>query len=170
MSFAAFVPFVPGAHALRSRTVSLRATDVRRRRRAVVRSCEDGGPRSLPVGRSESAEAQTVGFVGAPKLGVSFTCTADDCGTRVSKMIRRSSYEKGTVLIQCPTCKVRHIISDNFGWYSDVSGNLNNIEKIAKSKGENVVRVSTDVFGLEKLVSTFLGVVRARAGCLLTYR
>lgn len=105
------------------------------------------------TGRSESAEERTVGFVGAPRLGISFTCTAGDCGTRVSKMIRRSSYERGTVLIQCPTCKVRHIISDNLGWYSDVAGNLRNIEKIAEKKGEPVVRVDSSIFELEKLVS-----------------
>lgn len=106
------------------------------------------------TGRSPSGESANVGFVGAPRLGISFTCDLNGCGTRVSKMIRRSSYEKGTVLIMCPQCKVKHIISDNLGWYSDPAKELTNIEKIAESKGEKVVRVSSNVFDLEKLFNT----------------
>ncbi len=118
-------------------------------------SC-DTAPRSLPAdttGKARSGDSGTFGFVGANRIGVSFTCTANNCGTRISKMIRRSSYEKGTVLIMCPNCKVKHIISDHLGWYSDVGKKLTDIEKIAKAKGENVVRVNSNVFDLEKLVS-----------------
>ena len=126
-----------------------------RTRYRYVTSCEKV-PNSLPAdtnGKARSGDSGTFGFVGAQKLGVSFTCTANNCGTRISKMIRRSSYEKGTVLIMCPTCKVRHIISDHLGWYSDVSEKLTDIEKIANAKGEKVVRVNSNVFDLEKLIS-----------------
>lgn len=125
------------------------------RRRELLRSCAQE-ERRLPegVGPAEPP-VPNFGFVGAEKLGVSFTCTAGDCGTRISKMIRRSSYEKGTVLIQCPTCRIKHIISDNLGWYSDTASNLNNIEKIAESKGERVIRVDSRVFGLESLMSKY---------------
>ena len=49
-----------------------------------------------------SAE-QNFGFVANDKMGIAFTCNV--CETRISKMIRRSSYEKGVVLIQCSGCK-----------------------------------------------------------------
>lgn len=105
------------------------------------------------TGRSPPGQSANFGFVGAPRIGISFTCNVNGCGTRISKMIRRSSYEKGTVLIMCPTCKTKHIIADHLGWYSDPAQELTNIEKIAASKGEKVVRVSSNVFDLEKLVS-----------------
>mmetsp|Transcript_20553 Transcript_20553/g.83402 ORF Transcript_20553/g.83402 Transcript_20553/m.83402 type:complete len:139 (-) Transcript_20553:768-1184(-) len=37
------------------------------------------------------------------KLGISFTC--GKCDTRISKKVKRQSYTKGVVIIECPTCK-----------------------------------------------------------------
>lgn len=126
------------------------------RGRAVVRSCAKDERPPLPAGTGPARPTvENFGFVGAEKLGVSFTCTVNECGTRISKMIRRSSYEKGTVLIQCPKCKSRHIISDHLNWYTDVDSSLTDIEKIAESKGERVVRVNSNVFDLESLISKF---------------
>lgn len=126
-------------------------------RRPAWTASAESDERALPAAqgpaRPKGPDANSFGFVGADRIGVSFTCTANECGTRISKMIRRSSYEKGTVLIQCPNCSVKHIISDHLGWYSDVSQNLTNIEKIAESKGESVLRVDSNVFGLESLIS-----------------
>lgn len=126
-------------------------------RRVCIEACIKNDHRPLPEGSGKGRElggnSSEVGFVGAKKLGVSFTCTVDGCGTRISKMIRRSSYEKGTVLIQCPTCKTRHLISDHLGWYSGVSGGKSTIEEIMESRGEKVIRVDTNIFQLEQLLS-----------------
>ncbi|GAB0491960.1 hypothetical protein MMPV_003217 [Pyropia vietnamensis] len=89
----------------------------------------------------------TLGFVGADKMGIVFTCGV--CETRISKSISRSSYEKGVVLIQCPSCEKRHVIADNLGHFSQLTGGKKNVEEMV---GE-VTRVSTDVYNLEKLLT-----------------
>lgn len=96
-----------------------------------------------------------LGFVGAKRIGISFVCTADDCNTRISKTVGRRSYETGTVIIQCPGCYKHHVIADNKGMYSDLTGGSINIEQIAKAKGQKVTRVDDSVFNLESLFCKF---------------
>lgn len=103
---------------------------------------------------SKSSDKSDFGFVGAERIGISFVCTADDCNTRISKTVRRHSYEKGTVVIQCPECAKHHVIADNTGMYSDLTGGKANIEEIARAKGESVTRVDDKVFNLETILGT----------------
>lgn len=79
-----------------------------------------------------------MGFVGADEIGISFTCGV--CDTRVTKSMKRKSYETGVVLIQCPNCGKRHVIADNLGYFSGVLNGKRNIEEIAAEKGEKVTR------------------------------
>lgn len=58
-------------------------------------------------------------------------------------------------MIQCPTCKTHHVIADNTGMYSDLTGGKANIEEIAKAKGQNVTRVDDSVFNLEDILGEF---------------
>ena len=112
----------------------------------------------LPAGTGFSPSAkknQPVAFVGNDKIGISFVCTVDNCNTRITKQIKRRSYEKGTVVIQCPTCGTHHIIADNMGMYKDITDGKKNIEEIAESVGRNVTRVDSTTFNLEKLVCKF---------------
>ncbi|KAK1869335.1 hypothetical protein I4F81_011812 [Pyropia yezoensis] len=83
----------------------------------------------------------TLGFVGADTMGIVFTCGV--CDTRISKSISRTSYERGVVLIQCPGCEKRHVIADNLGHFSQLTGGKKNVEEMV---GEEVTRVSTDVY------------------------
>lgn len=96
-----------------------RVLSTTRRRHGRLTCCVNNEQRALPPadtsGRSPTAQPANFGFVAGTKLGISFTCTVNDCNTRISKMIRRSTYEHGTVLIQCPKCKTKHIIADNYG-------------------------------------------------------
>lgn len=117
----------------------------------------DGNNARLPAGKGfgKSANNQPIGFVGAEKIGIAFTCNADGCNNRITKSIKRRSYEKGTVLIQCPKCQKHHVIADNTGMYAQLTGGKRNVEEMAKEKGENVTRVNTSVFDLEKLVCKY---------------
>ena len=53
---------------------------------------------------------------------ISFVC--DKCGTRTSKVCRKSSYYKGIVIMQCQGeskegCMRWHLMSDNLQWFTD---------------------------------------------------
>lgn len=62
---------------------------------------------------------------------ISFTCKK--CNTRSSHLMSKQAYTKGTVLIECPGCKNRHLIADHLKIFSD---NRITIEDILKAKGE----------------------------------
>jgi len=74
------------------------------------------------------------------KLGISFTC--NKCDTRVSKNIRKLSYTKGVVIIQCPSCKSRHLIADHLGWYKEWTGTtMGSVDQYVDKLGQKVMRV-----------------------------
>ncbi|KAH3898694.1 related to Mitochondrial protein import protein ZIM17 [Saccharomycodes ludwigii] len=72
-----------------------------------------------------------------PMMMIAFTCKK--CGTRSSHQMSKQAYTKGTVAIQCPGCKNRHLIADHLKIFHD---NKINIQTLLKAKGEHV---STDV-------------------------
>ncbi|KAJ7777181.1 DNL zinc finger-domain-containing protein [Mycena metata] len=78
----------------------------------------------------------------APKLSMTFTCTADNCGERSTHQFSRQAYESGLVLVQCPGCHNRHLIADHLGWFKESTeeGKLRTIEDILRARGEKVTR------------------------------
>jgi protein import protein ZIM17 len=42
-----------------------------------------------------------------PRLAIAFTCTANACNHRSAHTFTKRSYERGIVIIQCPSCKNR---------------------------------------------------------------
>ena len=46
-----------------------------------------------------------------PSYEITFTCKP--CLTRATHRISKQGYHKGTILITCPNCKARHLISDH---------------------------------------------------------
>ena len=46
-----------------------------------------------------------------PRLSITFTCTVPDCNTRSTHEFAKRSYEKGIVLVECPGCKNRCVLS-----------------------------------------------------------
>lgn len=64
-----------------------------------------------------------------------FTCTP--CKERSSHNISKQGYHHGAVLITCPGCKARHVISDHLGIFSDEKVD---IEDLMRQKGQRVVK------------------------------
>lgn len=75
-----------------------------------------------------------------PQLMIAFTCKK--CDTRSSHTFSKQSYQKGSVLIQCPGCKNRHLIADNLKIFKD---NKFSLEEVLKAKGESVATGTEDL-------------------------
>ncbi|WVQ81851.1 hypothetical protein IAT38_003978 [Cryptococcus sp. DSM 104549] len=82
---------------------------------------------------------QSIGKI-EPRLQMTFTCTANDCGHRSTHEFSKNSYQKGIVLVQCPECKARHLIADHLGWFKESmeDGKLKTVEDLLRAKGEKI--------------------------------
>lgn len=76
-----------------------------------------------------------------PQMMIAFTC--NKCDTRLSHTMLKQAYTRGTVLIQCPECKVRHLIADHLKIFDDKRVT---IQDLLAAKGETV---STSLADLE---------------------
>jgi mitochondrial protein import protein ZIM17 len=74
-----------------------------------------------------------------PAYRITFTC--NPCKQRSSHQISKHGYHKGTVLIQCPHCSNRHIISDHLGIFMDNKGT---VEDILAKQGRKVTKGHLD--------------------------
>lgn len=92
-------------------------------------STNDEKPKGTPLGKIDK-----------PTYQLTFTCKA--CGDRSSHLVSKQAYHGGTVLIQCPSCKNRHLIADNLKIFGD---NKRTLEDILKAKGENVTKGTIDL-------------------------
>ena len=72
-----------------------------------------------------------------PCYQLTFTCKP--CTHRSSHTISKQGYHHGTVLITCPECKNRHVISDHLKIFADQGFT---IEDLMRQKGELVKRGS----------------------------
>ncbi|KAI9803790.1 MAG: hypothetical protein M1825_001670 [Sarcosagium campestre] len=68
-----------------------------------------------------------------PTYQLTFTCKP--CKTRSVHDVSKQGYHKGTVLITCPECKNRHVISDHLKIFSDKPID---IEDLMRQNGERV--------------------------------
>ncbi|KAF8517956.1 zf-DNL-domain-containing protein [Hysterangium stoloniferum] len=89
-----------------------------------------------------------------PRLSLTFTCTANGCSHRSTHEFSKASYERGIVLVQCPSCKNRHLIADHLGWFKEATedGKLRTIEDLMRAKGENIRKGRLDVGGTVEYV------------------
>ncbi|BAE57333.1 DNL zinc finger-domain-containing protein [Aspergillus flavus] len=60
-----------------------------------------------------------------PAYQITFTCKP--CGERSSHRMSKQGYHRGTVVIRCPSCKNRHIISDHLNIFYDKKTTLEDI-------------------------------------------
>lgn len=81
-----------------------------------------------------------IGKVDKPMMMIAFTCKK--CNDRSSHTMSKQAYTKGTVLIQCPSCQVRHLIADHLRIFSDQHIT---IEDILNAKGESVSLTADDL-------------------------
>lgn len=70
---------------------------------------------------------------------ISFTCKP--CGERSEHRMSKQGYHHGTVLIQCPSCKNRHVMSDHLGIFFDKSTTL---EDLLKQGGQTITHGMLD--------------------------
>lgn len=70
---------------------------------------------------------------------IAFTCKP--CGERSEHRMSKQGYHRGTVLIQCPGCKSRHVMSDHLGIFFDKKTTL---EDLLKEKGQTITHGQTD--------------------------
>ncbi|EPE26172.1 hypothetical protein GLAREA_02084 [Glarea lozoyensis ATCC 20868] len=68
-----------------------------------------------------------------PEYWITFTCTP--CSHRSSHKISKQGYHRGSVLITCPECRNRHVISDHLQIFGDKNMT---IEDLMKERGQLV--------------------------------
>ncbi|KAI0135027.1 DNL zinc finger-domain-containing protein [Daldinia grandis] len=86
-------------------------------------------PTSKP---SASKKASTTKHV-EPHYQLTFTCVP--CGKRSTHTITKQGYHHGSVLITCPSCRNRHVISDHLSIFGD---RKITIEDLMKERGQLV--------------------------------
>ena len=70
-----------------------------------------------------------------PHYEMTFTCKP--CNNRSTHVISKHSYHNGSVLITCPSCQAKHVITDHLRIFSD---NNFSLEEFMKRKGSMVKR------------------------------
>ncbi|OKL61544.1 hypothetical protein UA08_03452 [Talaromyces atroroseus] len=136
------VPYASIAKRPSSLSTRLNATYVNTPRRYNSGSSEsEPSPRPLtdrvPNASTDEANAQQNAARRAeePAYRIVFTCKP--CGHRSDHQMSKHGYHKGTVLITCPSCQARHVISDHLGIFMDDKSTL---EDILSKKGLSVTK------------------------------
>ena len=84
--------------------------------------------------------SRDIGKIDKPSYQLTFTCKA--CDHRSAHIVSKQAYHNGTVLVQCPSCKNRHLIADHLKIFTD---NRTTLEDILATKGEQVKKYKLDV-------------------------
>ncbi|KAF2819815.1 zf-DNL-domain-containing protein [Ophiobolus disseminans] len=95
-----------------------------------------------PPSASTSAPDSRLDRDQVPSYELTFTCNV--CKTRSSHRLSKQGYHHGSVLISCPDCKNRHLISDHLKIFSDKSVT---IEDLMREKGSLVKKGSLSADG-----------------------
>ncbi|KAL8414981.1 hypothetical protein RB594_005980 [Gaeumannomyces avenae] len=66
-----------------------------------------------------------------PHYQLTFTCVP--CGSRSKHAVSKQGYHHGSVLITCPDCRNRHVISDHLGVFGDRKGVT--VEDLMRDRG-----------------------------------
>ncbi|KAL6947700.1 hypothetical protein ACO0RG_000279 [Hanseniaspora osmophila] len=98
------------------------------------------GKKPAPTSRSQQQKQDKGTPIGQlkvdkPMMMIAFTCKK--CGTRSGHQMSKQAYTKGSVLVQCPGCKNRHLIADHLNIFQDKKTHLD-IEELMKLQNESV--------------------------------
>lgn len=74
-----------------------------------------------------------------PSYELSFTCKP--CLYRSSHRVTKQGYHHGTVLVTCPSCKSRHVISDHLKIFLDSKSTLEDILRNKLEKGQDLTKL-----------------------------
>ncbi|KAI9788155.1 MAG: hypothetical protein M1816_007201 [Peltula sp. TS41687] len=96
---------------------------------------DSSGPLVSEPASSEPDRSQSRISPAAPAYHLTFTCKP--CWHRSTHLITQHGYHNGTVLITCPGCQSKHVISDHLHIFSDTAVT---VESILQEKGELVKR------------------------------
>ncbi|KAH0435343.1 dnl zinc finger domain containing protein [Colletotrichum camelliae] len=83
----------------------------------------------------ESKTEQQIRLESNPHYQLDFTCVP--CDTRSRHKVSKQGYHHGSVLITCPGCRNRHVISDHLGIFGDKKVT---VEDLMREKGRLVKR------------------------------
>jgi len=122
---------------VRRKLVTRACSSVRHSRRRYCVSALPAPERPSVLGIEADGNTVLGGLDPHRKVGIIFTCNV--CTERCAKSFSHHSYTKGVVIIECPSCKNRHLIADNLGWFKDTP---TNVETMAIDKGESVRRIT----------------------------
>ena len=90
---------------------------------------------SIPTNPSSASGPKEQPAERPPSYELTFTCKP--CKHRSTHTITKQGYHYGAVLITCPECKNRHVISDHLGIFADQAFT---VEDLMKQKGDLVKR------------------------------
>ncbi|KUJ18568.1 zf-DNL-domain-containing protein [Mollisia scopiformis] len=88
-----------------------------------------------PLPKQTSNTNTTYPFPSKPEYEMTFTCKP--CSTRSSHRVSKQGYHYGSVLITCPECRNRHVISDHLNIFGDKHMT---IEDLMREQGQLVKR------------------------------
>ena len=91
----------------------------------------------LPVGPPRPSRVQS-----EPHYQLTFTCVP--CETRSTHRVSKQGYHNGSVLITCPKCRNRHVISDHLGIFGD---RKITVEDLMRERGRIVRKGTLDADG-----------------------
>lgn len=103
--------------------------------RSPVRSCRFNS--SLTVPQSEAGISTPRPL--QPSYQLTFTCKP--CKHRSAHIVTKHGYHKGTVLIKCPSCSNRHVISDHLKIFMDEKSTLEDILRRKAGTGEDITNL-----------------------------
>ncbi|KAH6619461.1 DNL zinc finger-domain-containing protein [Chaetomium sp. MPI-SDFR-AT-0129] len=103
-------------------------------------------PTSTTPESTTPSSPTTPNILQQPHYELTFTCRP--CSTRSRHRISKQGYHHGTVLVACPECKNKHVISDHLRIFSDAS-EARTVEDILREKGETIRKGTVVVGGQE---------------------
>ncbi|KAF6842637.1 DNL zinc finger [Colletotrichum musicola] len=90
-------------------------------------------PKPKSALEAEAKSAQQLRRETEPHYLLDFTCVP--CDTRSRHKVSKQGYHHGSVLITCPSCRNRHVISDHLGIFGD---RKITVEDLMREKGRLV--------------------------------